>query len=313
MIEKFKDSKIQRYLIGNLLICNLLIATRYAGDFEEIGASARAFGLGSANVACVSDASTIYYNPAASALLENNQIILLHSENYAGILKNDFLAYVRPQGPQTYGFGVLTNRVPNIKITKLPYPDLPPSDTNQPIVDKIVQASDWILYFNYARTLNSTFYLGGNFKFIYRSLGIGSGFGFGFDAGGVMLISPDFKVGLKINNITTSPLFWNTKSRENILPKLVFGMVKSFIVKKSNILLTTDFENSFENFSMNTNLGVEYLYNNTFALRFGLYHWNPTFGIGLSFKRFFVDYAYVSRFYQEDLGASQKFSGGIRF
>jgi hypothetical protein len=308
MIQRLKD-----LFICNLLICNFLIATRYAGDFEAIGASAKAFGLGGAFVACVSDASAIYYNPAASALLHNPQLVLLHSENYAGILKNDFLAYVRPQNSQTYGLGILSNRIPNIKIAKLLYPNLPPSDTNQPVLDKIVQASDWIFYFNYARTLNSSFNLGGNFKIIYRSLGIGSAFGFGIDVATTMLINPDFKIGVKIANLTTSPLFWSTKTREVISPKLVFGIAKSFTFKKSTVLLTTDLENNFDNFNMNTNLGFEYLYQNTFGLRFGLYHWNPTFGVGLSFKRFFIDYAYVGRYYEEDLGSSQKFSGGIKF
>jgi hypothetical protein len=319
MIERFKNSKIKRFLICNLLICNLLIlksvnATRYAGDFEEMGASARAFGLGGSYVACVSDPSTVYYNPAASILLPTPQLIFLHSENFeGGIVKNNFLAYVRPQNEQSYGIALLTNRIPDIKITKLPYPDLPPSDTNQPYIDKIVNASDWILYLNYARNINPFLSFGGNFKFIYRSLGIGSSYGMGIDCGAIVQIQPEFKLGLKISDLTTSPLFWSTKTREIISPTIIFGIAKTFALKSSSVLLTSDLETGFDNFNMNTNLGFEYLYKNVLGLRFGLYHWNPTFGVGLTFKRFFVDYAYLSRYHQEDLGASQKFSGGIRF
>lgn len=309
------------YKISVLTLClfsvsisGKVFATKYAGDFEEFGASARTLGLGGSSVASVNDPSTVYYNPGASILLKNPQLLLLHSENFkSGIVKNNFLAYVKPQTRQAIGFAILSNRIPDIKITALPHPNLPPGDTNQPYVNKIVQASDWIFYFNYARMINPNIYLGGNFKFIYRSLGIGSGFGMGLDCGAIVTLTQDFKIGLKISNLTTSPLFWSNKSREVIEPKIVFGLSKSFPIKMSQVLLTSDLETNFDDFNLNTNLGFEYLYKNALGLRFGLYHYNPTFGVGFSYKRIFIDYAYVSRYYEEDLGASQKFSGGIRF
>jgi hypothetical protein len=297
-----------------LLIINFSSATGYAGDFEEFGASARALALGGAYVAVVSDASAIYYNPAASSLVKSPQLFFLHSENYTGgIVQNNFISYVLPSDQQTYGVAVLSNRVPDIKITKLPYPNLPPSDTNRPYIDKIVNASDWVGYLNYAQALNANFNIGANIKFIYRSLGIGSGFGVGLDIGSIYKIAPDFNLGIKFTNLTTSPLFWSTKTRETILPKIVAGLSKSVKFENSSIMLAGDLESNFDDFHLNTNLGIEYQYKNTLSFRAGLYHYNPCFGIGLAYKKIFIDYAYVSRFYEEDLGGSQKFSGGIRF
>ena len=135
----------------------------------------------------------------------------------------------------------------------------------------------------------------------------------GFDCGALIEIPPEFKVGLKLSNLTTSPLFWSTKTRELISPKVILGIAKTFNIKTSMLLLTSDLETYFDKFNMSTNIGIEYLYKNTIGLRFGYYHWNPTLGVGLKFKRLFIDYAYLSRYNQEDLGASQKFSGGIRF
>jgi hypothetical protein len=305
--------RLKYLLIGSVLICNLLLATRYAGDFEEMGASARAFGLGGAYTASVADPSAIYYNPAMTTQIHLPQILFLHSENMSGIVKNNFLAYIQPQKDQSLGAAILTNRIPDIKITKLPHPDLPPSDTNQPYVDRIVNASDWIFYLNYARIIHSNLSLGGNFKAIYRSLGIGSGFGMGIDLAAAMFLPQDFKIGAKITNLTTSPLFWSNSSREQILPRIVIGLAKTFNLKTSSVLFASDFETNFDNFNLATNLGFEYLYKNTLGIRFGMYHWNPTFGVGFTIKRFFLDYAYLSRYNDEDLGASQKFSGGIRF
>jgi len=296
------------------LIFNFSYATDYAGDFEDFGASARAMGLGSAYVSCVSDASAIYYNPAASVLLRSPQLLFLHSENFiGGIVQNNFISYVYPSREQTYGLAILTNRIPDIKITKLPYPDLPPSDSNRPYVDRIVNASDWIFYLNYSQLLNANFGIGGNVKFIYRSLGIGSGFGMGLDIGSIYTIVPDFKVGLKVSNLTTSPLFWSTKTRQAILPKIIMGLSKTVRFENSALLFTGDVETNLDVFNLQTNLGIEYLYKDALAFRAGLYRLNPCFGVGFTYKKIFIDYAYVSRNYQEDLGSSQKFSGGIKF
>jgi hypothetical protein len=309
-----KTVKIFFVVASCVLLFKSIYATSYAGDFEELGASARALGLGGAYVASATDPSAIYYNPGASALIKTQQVLFLHSENFlGGIVQNNFLSYIRPQNGTAYGIGILTNRIPNIKITKLPNSNLPPSDSNQPIIDRIVTASDWVVYLNYARLLNNYLYVGGNFKFIYRSLGIGNAFGTGFDCGGMLLLTSDFKLGLKVTDLTSSPLFWSTKTRELISPKITIGIAKSFNFKTSNMILTSDLETNFDKFHLNNNFGVEYLYKNALALRFGFYHLNFTAGVGLTYKKIFIDYAYLSHYNQEDLGASQKFSGGIRF
>ncbi|MCX8014579.1 MAG: hypothetical protein N2748_01035, partial [candidate division WOR-3 bacterium] len=83
-------------------------------------------------------------------------------------------------------------------------------------------------------------------------------------------------------------------------------------IKTSMLQFSSDLESSLDKLNVNTNFGLEYSYKNTIAFRVGLYHFNPTLGVGISFKRFFIDYAYLSHYYQEELGASQKFSGGIK-
>jgi len=129
----------------------------------------------------------------------------------------------------------------------------------------------------------------------------------------MLLLTSDFKLGLKVTDLTSSPLFWSTKTRELISPKITIGIANSFNFKTSNMILTSDLETNFDKFHLNNNFGVEYLYKNALALRFGFYHLNFTAGVGLTYKKIFIDYAYLSHYNQEDLGASQKFSGGIRF
>ncbi|MEO0075505.1 MAG: PorV/PorQ family protein [candidate division WOR-3 bacterium] len=295
-----------------LLLITYTIATPYAGDFEDFGASAKALGLGNAYTAVASDASAIYYNPAGSNLLNRSQILFLHSENYTGgIVQNNFISYVYLTKPQSYGVALLTNRIPDIKITKLPYPDLPPSDTNRPYIDRIVNASDWIVYFNYAHNIVTNLNLGFNFKLIYRSLGIGSAFGTGLDFGAIYQMPVDLMVATKISNLTTSPLFWSNKTREVIMPKLFVGLAKQIKLNNASLLLSSDLENNFDQNELYANFGAEYHYKNAFSLRAGLFRYNPCFGVGLNYKRFFLDYAFVSSSFQAELGSSHKMSGGI--
>ncbi|MEO0091527.1 MAG: PorV/PorQ family protein [candidate division WOR-3 bacterium] len=297
-----------------LFIVQKIQATPYAGAFQKLGASARALGLGGAYVACVADASAIYYNPSAGVLLDSAQLLFLQSRIFAGIVQHNFFSFIMPwSNNQAIGSAILFNRIPDIKITKLPDTNQPPSEYNRPEIERTVNASDWIFYFNYARAMFDNFSLGTNFKIIYRSVGIGSGWGIGLDIGATKILPCNWRLGLHITDATNSALLWNNRTRELITPDLFLGLSKTFQLNNSSILLTSELEGNFDELTFNTNLGSEYLYKNILAFRFGLYHQNFTVGFGLNSKRVFIDYAYVREFYQEGLGSIQKFSGGIRF
>ncbi|MCX7784718.1 MAG: PorV/PorQ family protein [candidate division WOR-3 bacterium] len=316
-MQKLKQNSFYWSWIGLVLFVllgNCSLATHYAGDFQSFGASARALGLGGAYVACVNDASAIYYNPSCGVLLDSRQILFLHSKIFSGIIQHNFLSFIASQSRnQAFGGAVLFNRIPDIKITKLPDANQPPSEYNRPEIDRTINAADWTFYLNYARMIINNFHLGTNFKFFYRNLGIGTGWGIGLDFGATRLLPQEWQLGLRITDITHSLIFWNNKTREIIVPHLAFGFSKTFNLNNSNILLSSELEGDMDKLNFNTNLGAEYVYKNTLAFRLGFYHQNFTVGLGLNYKKIFVDYAYVKEYYQEDLGASQKFSGGIRF
>lgn len=69
--------------------------------FEDLGAGARAPGMGGAFVAVADDVYTIYYNPAGLGLLERPQLGAAYSSLYPGLkdgsnLSTSFLAYAQP-------------------------------------------------------------------------------------------------------------------------------------------------------------------------------------------------------------------------
>lgn len=319
-----------------ILLFQISFATKYAGDFEESGVSARAIGLGGAYVAVAADPSAIYYNPAASVRNKNYGVLLMHAESFGGLVKNNYLGIVLPSQKQSFGVGVLNTGVPGIKLTELRNPNLPlgveyvdtiinGNDTlidivlNLPQVTKTVNAMDWVCYFNYARQLSSVFQIGVNAKMIYQTYGIASCFGMGIDLGGSVDLFDGFNMGLRIRNLTTSPLFWDNKTRESISPKVALGLARTFNFGKDHLLFSIELEANTDNGltkpELTENIGIEYSLKQTIAARIGLYHRLITLGLGLNYRQFFVDYAYQSGYYSQskNLGSNQRISGGIKF
>lgn len=306
-----------RRLILFLLFPCLLFATKYAAEFEELGVSARAWGLGGAAVAFSTDPSTIYYNPAGSVRLARSAF-LMHQENYGGMVKNDFLSLVLPAGLASFGFGVYHTGVPNIILTRLNDTLQPPSETNPPESTGVTGAADWILYFNYARSLTPRLSAGGNAKVIYRTVGVGSAYGMGVDLG--VLYQSFFDLGLRIRNLSTSPLFWSTKTRETIMPRMAVGIAKLFSWDVNRIRVALEQELQFEgmdktalhhigSLSFEENIGLEYSYKDQLMARLGFYKHRLCYGLGGRYRNFFLDYAYESF----DLGSNHRLSGGISF
>jgi hypothetical protein len=308
---------MRRLILATLYPFLIFAATKYAGEFEELGVSARVWGLGGAAVAAAFDPSTIYYNPAGSVYLSRSAF-LMHQENYNGMVKNDFLGFVFPARPSSFGLGVYHTGVPNIILTGLPNDTLPPSETNQPESTGVTGAADWIVYLNYARLLNQNLSFGGNAKVIYRTLGSGSAFGMGIDLG--LLYQSFVDAGLRIRNLSTSPLFWSTKTRESIMPRIALGLSKNFRWDVNRIRLSLEQELQMEglaktalhhigNLSLEENFGFEYSYKDKIMARLGFYKHRLCYGLGGRYRNFFLDYAYESF----DLGANHRVSGGITF
>ena len=311
---------MHRVLILLIPLSISFASNKYAADIEDLDASARTVGMGGCGITAVDDPSVIYYNPSGSALLENSEIMGMHSENFGGVVKNDFLGAVFPTQGQSFGVALYHNGVPDILVNPiLPHPDEEPSDSNQPYGGRMVNAHQWILYLNYAKSFSSLS-LGGNLKFIYHHLGVGSAYGMGIDFGLLIQPSKGLRVGLRVRNLSTSPLFYSTNTREFMIPRLSLGIAKGFSIKEHSILFTLEGEANFEGIgefsyariggvSLEERIGIEYTFKRVISLRMGLCHRVLSLGIGGTYQRYFLDYGYQD----SEIKSSHRISGGIRF
>jgi hypothetical protein len=287
----------------------LLMATKYAGEFQELQVGARSSAMGGTGIAHFGDAAALYFNPGGTFFTQRS-IHLMHAENFAGIVKNDFGAVVLPRGNMSIGIGLQYVHTNDIKLTTLSDTTAPPGGNNEPIVYDTVGTSDVLFYINGSRG-NQRLAYGANLKVFYRNLNAISGFGGGLDLG--LALKMDYlRVGLAVRDFVLSPLVWSSGRTETILPKIALGVAPVLPIAAINSTLTlqTDIVKVFDVAGFDVNLGFEYGYKDLLFGRLGVYRGNYTLGIGLQYKKFTIDYAFMTH---PDLDNTNKFSAGYRF
>lgn len=292
-----------------ILSITLCFATKYAGEFQELIAGARVCGMGGTGVAQGIDPSSIILNPANAPFI-NRSLHLMHSENLSGIVKNEFGGITIPKQDVAYGIGFQMVSVGNIKLTTLPDTTKEIGDENQPFPYDTVSTKDMIFYLN-AGKIKNKFAFGTNLKIYYRDLAVLTGFGGGIDIG-LKLNLKNLNVGASVNNIILSPIYWDSKTKENIEPKFSFGVASLIPLPRINSLLTIELDIikdlPLNDLSLKT--GIELTYQNKIYGRLGKSDSRYTAGAGFRYKKLIFDFGFITH---SDLGISNKFSLGVVF
>ncbi|MCG3120290.1 MAG: hypothetical protein ALAOOOJD_02949 [bacterium] len=294
---------------------------KYGGEFLNLGAGGRGLGMGGAYSALARDVSATYWNPAGLVNIEYPQLMLMHAEQFAGVVKYDFGSFAIPFGPhRSLGLSLIRLGVDDIPETKLENPNAKLSPTNRPYIARTFSDAEYALFLSYAvkRTGNLSF--GANIKILHKSLGDHSAWGLGFDIAALYNPLGNLQFGLNLQDITSTILAWDTGRRELIVPAMKAGVSYPLAVPMlgGSMSPAIDFEVRFEGrdfasqfsagpVSLDSHLGWEYQ-RDAFAFRFGSDVGDFAAGAGISLPKLQIDYAFLSH---SDLGDTHRISARL--
>ncbi len=294
---------------------------KYAGEFLNLGAGGRGLGMGGAYASLARDVSATYWNPAGLVNIEYPQVMLMHAQQFAGVVKYDFGSFAVPFGPhRSLGISLIRLGVDDIPETKLENPNAKLSPTNRAYIARYFSDAEYALFLTYAVKRSSKLSFGGNIKILHKGVGDHSAWGLGFDLAALYNPFGNLNVGVNLQDVTSTILAWDTGRRELIVPGMRAGISYPLAIPVVGGFMSPalDFEVRFEGrdyaaqlaagpASFDTHLGWEYQHD-VFALRFGSDVGRFAAGAGISLPKLQIDYAFLSH---SDLGDTHRISARL--
>lgn len=271
-------------------------------SFLKLGVTSRSIAMGDAVVSYIDDASASHYNPSSLMMGKNNSIVFMHNENILGIRTEFLAAKVKFQN---FAFGLHLNNtsVSDIEVREIPGAPL----------DKFT-AQNFAFGISAAYKINDMISAGITGKFIYEKIYIDNASGFAVDFGGLYTYR-DISFGLSISNIGSMS---NLRSEATKLPTLVRAggsYMFNFPSIYGGLRIAIDGFKVFDGGKFHIHSGAEFSYKDFLLVRAGYQTGYEdksfTTGIGLKYKMFNLDYAFVP--YKYSLGSSHTITLGASF
>ncbi|TGE06381.1 putative type IX sorting system protein PorV2 [Hymenobacter fodinae] len=272
---------------------------KYSNEFLNIGVGGRALGMGKVQASLAEDATAGYWNPAGLLGQKSKyDAVLMHSELFSGIVKNDYAAFSMPLDEKSaVGVSLIRLGVDDIADTR----DLV-NEYGYIQYDRIryFSVADYAVLLSYAYKVANVegLQVGANAKVIYRNVGeFANAWGFGVDAG-VQYNHGNWRLGLMARDITTTFNSWSVdadkfkgsantideiprNSTEITLPRLVLGVGRTVkLPGQFTALAAVDLEATTDGkrntlistsaVSVDPRAGLEVGYNNLVFLRGGV-------------------------------------------
>ena len=270
--------------------------------FLKLPVSSRAVALGESVVSNSTDASATFYNPACLFLGSGVNAIFMHNQQILDI-RTDYLATKFTVNKLAFGVSLNNTAVDNIQVRDIPGPPI-----------DMFNAQNFAFGLSAAYKVNEMLQLGITGKFLYEKIYLDNASGYGFDIGGYFTKS-GVSAGLTIANFGKMSALADQSS---VLPtSLRFGASYNFSFPKitSGLRIGADGFKVFNGGIFHANLGAEFTYKDFLSVRAGYQSGYTdrflTTGIGLKYKMFNLDYAFVP--YRYSLGNSHTITLGASF
>lgn len=306
------------------VILGLVLATgawaQGTGRSLDIQPGGRQNGMGAAGVALADDPTgATWWNPAALGFVGRNGVELTYAQLVPGLATDvnyNYLTFVHPtKGWGAFGLGVVF----------LSYGQSERTDdfgTQQGTFG----SNEFSPALYYGTQILPDFSLGASLKYIRIQLapsdlsGVGSTFG--VDLAALYKITPaHLNLGLNVQNLGPSVAFINEDKADPLGRNVKVGAAwEPPVAKNFGVTVATDFNQSLVTDQFRTyHGGLEIRYADQVAGRVGYYS-DPlgeiedmTYGIGVNFKGFTIDWGSIPQAKNSDLGNVQKITLGYRF
>lgn len=271
-------------------------------SFLKLGVTSRAISLGEAVVSNVTDASATNYNPAALFGGDKVNLLFMHNENILGI-RTEFIAAKVKFSKLALGFSVNNTSVGSIQLREIPGASLGSFD-----------AQDFAIGLSGAYKINDMLQIGVTAKFLFEKIYIDNADGYAFDFGG-LYTNKKFSAGIALANLGSMN---NLRSSPTKLPSSVrFGgsYLLDFPKISGGLRIAVDGYKVLDGGKIHANTGAEFVYKDFLSIRAGYQSGYDdrtlTTGLGLKYRAFNLDYAFVP--YKYSLGNSHTFTLGASF
>ena len=247
--------------------------------------------MGQAFVSVADDSTAVYWNPAGLGFINKHDIQTMFLSNVFDY-KYIYAGYTLPTKYGNVGFSYITAGTTGIPLVASPNAGARPSQGGT-FSDR---GSSIII--SYANDINPKISMGFNIKYFWETLYTASAKGAAIDIGILSEPYKNLKIGVNFVNLLATGFQWagtQTNPDEHIKRKIKLGM--SYTYKDFLVALDSDI---LKNDNDSVHFGIEYRVGQYLALRGGYNYQNsrktgdPSFGLGLNFQDFNLDYAFTS-------------------
>lgn len=228
---------------------------------EAIGA--RQIAMGEAFVSIVDDVTSLYYNPAGLANMDNNELTTMYTK---GIMDISYafvgcgISKKKEGSGNSFGIGLFTLQGGDIEIWE-----------SEDISKTVKVQQDYVLTVGYARTIFHGISLGINLKTIQSTLiEQYNATTSAIDLGLLFRLSNKLKAGISMQNIGSEIKYESQGSPLPLAYRYGIGYVAYDKDKsKDNIIVSGELLQYSDSIEIEKHIGIEYLLNNIIALRAG--------------------------------------------
>jgi hypothetical protein len=280
--------------------------------FLKLAAGARPAAMGEAFAGIADDVNALFYNPAGSAFLEKPQFTAQYGSWFQGIAYN-VLGFTYPAGNAgSFGLGIINLGVNDIEKRT--------ADTETP--DSKFAASDYAYMLHYSRKLRSDLSAGVNVKLVSQKIDTVSATAYGADLG-VFWVTPVERLtcGLVAQNLGTQVKFVNEGDPLPLVIKAgagykmpAWGVYELTAGLDVNMPRDNDIQYAAggelkRSFSQELSCALRAGYKTVAQEKLGGLS-GLTAGVGMSWRQFGVDFAWVP---YGDLGDTYRYSMVAKF